>query len=229
MKAQFRKILYNFLIFFMDREKLIFLLSNREERALLGFKTNGYLYDIGWVNSTIKNAIIDRFDQPLPWVTYPFIHFIEGRSLSALNIFEYGSGNSTLFYSKKAASVDSVENDRAWYDQVKTDMPGNVTLFYCELQPNADYANYANNTQKKYDLIIIDGRDRVNCCKKCITALSANGIVVLDDTERTDYKEGVDLLLVNGFKKIDFWGIASNVNYLKCTTVFYRPGNCLDI
>lgn len=229
MKSFFRKALYSFLTLFMDREKLIFLLSNREEKILLGFKTDGYLNEIGWVNSVVKNAIIDKTGDPLPWVTYPFIQFIENRLQPTFNIFEYGSGNSTLYYSKKVAHVDSVENDKGWYEQVKNNMPANVTLFYSELSSGGDYCNYANITQKTYDLIIIDGRDRVNCCKQNISALANTGMIVLDDTERMEYKEGIDFLLNNGFKKLDFWGIAPNVNYLKCTSLFYKPGNCLDI
>jgi hypothetical protein len=229
MKGFLRKLLYNFLTMLADREKLIFLLSNKEERTLLGFKKDGYLNDIGWVNSVNKEAVLDKDGDPLPWVTYPFIHFIANRLQPSFNIFEFGSGNSTLYYGKKVATIDSVENDLFWYDKIKGTMPPNVTLFYCELQRGGDYCKYATSTQKNYDIIIVDGRDRVNCCKESIKALSPTGILVLDDTERVDYKEGIDFLLNNEFKKIDFWGMAPTVNYLKCTTLFYRTNNCLDI
>jgi hypothetical protein len=229
MKEFLRKLLYNFLILLMDREKLMFLLSNKEDRTLLGFKKDGYLNDIGWVNSVNKEAVIDKDGNPLPWVTYPFIHFIANRLLPTFNIFEFGSGNSTLYYGKKVATVDSVENDLFWYNKIKGTMPQNVSLFYCEVHNGGEYCKYAGSTQKSYDLVIVDGRDRVNCCKESIKALSPNGVLVLDDTERVDYKEGIEFMLNNGFKKIDFWGMAPTVNYLKCTTVFYKTNNCLGI
>ncbi|HTD39436.1 MAG TPA: hypothetical protein VK671_02360 [Mucilaginibacter sp.] len=230
MKPFLRKALYNFLTFFMDREKLIFLLGNKEEHALLGFKRSGYLYDIGWVNSIITDSIVDNANNPLPWVTYPFIKFIENRLHQKLDVFEYGSGNSTLYYSKYVGSVDSVESDLFWYDKIKNTMPGNVNLFYCELtDDDGAYCRYANQTNKSYDLIIVDGGDRVNCCKQSIGTLKAEGVLVLDDSERTEYAEAIDFLLNGGFKKIDFWGIAPSVNYLKCTTIFYRNNNCLGI
>lgn len=213
----------------MDREKLIFLLANKQDHALLGFKGSGYLNDIGWVNSVKNEAVIDKEGKPLPWVTYPFIHFIANRLLPSFNIFEFGSGNSTLYYSKKVATVDSVENDLFWYNKIKNTMPQNVSLFYCELQKGGEYCKYAGSMLKTYDIVIVDGRDRVNCCKESVKALSPTGVLVLDDTDRNDYKEGIDFLLNNGFKKLDFWGMAPTINYLKCTTVFYKNNNCLDI
>jgi hypothetical protein len=229
MKTFFRKALYNFLTFFFDPEKLIFLLSNKAEHALLGFKRNGYLHDIGWVNSIKKNAIIDNFDNPLPWVTYPFIQFIDNRLQPHFALFEYGSGNSTLYYSKKVATVDSIEHDKFWYDKIHNNMPPNVNLFYCELTYDGNYCRYSQQTSISYDMIIIDGRDRVNSCKQSISSLKADGVIILDDTERAAYSEGTSFLLTHGFKKLDFWGMAPNVNYLKCTSIFYRTNNCLDI
>ena len=229
MKSFLKKILYYFLTFFIKREKLIFLLTNREEKVLLGFKSSGYLYDIGWVRSVITNEIVDKSNSPIPWVTYPFIDFIERRLTPQMELFEYGSGNSTLYYSKRVARVYSVENDNIWYERIKNSMPENVNLFYCELENDGDYCRYAAKTNRKFDLIIVDGRDRVNCCVNSIDVLSPAGVIVLDDSERKEYTSAISLLTERGFKKIDFWGIAPTVNYLKCTTVFYRSVNCLGI
>ncbi len=229
MSAFLRKITYNLLTLFFNREKLLFLLANKKERALLGFKHNGYLHDIGWVNTISTDQIIDKNSQPLPWVTYPFISFIETRLNNQLKIFEYGSGNSTLYYSKHAGHVDSVENDSFWYQKIKDTMPGNVNLFYSELEEDGEYCRYIQQTNKAYDIVIVDGRDRVNCCLQSFNALSPAGVLVLDDSERQEYTEAVGFLTNRGFKKIDFWGLAPTVNYLKCTSIFYRPDNCLDI
>jgi len=213
----------------MDREKLIFLLANEEEKGLLGFKRGGYLYDIGWTNSRDIGNVVDLSNKPLPWVTYPFIQFIAERLNNSHEIFEFGSGNSTLYYSKKAAFVYSVESDEFWYEKIKNAMPQNVKLFYCQLVYGEDYCKYAAKTNKEYDIIIVDGRDRVNCCANSIVALKSTGVIILDDSERKEYTGAVSFLAENGFKKIDFWGIAPAVNYLKCTTIFYKSNNCFGI
>jgi hypothetical protein len=229
MKAYLRKTIYNILTFLMDREKLIFLLCNKEERVLLGFKKSGYLYDIGWTRSIITENIVDLSNNPVPWVTYPFIQFISEKKLADLEIFEFGSGNSTLFYANKAAHVSSVEHNKFWYDKIKSTMPLNVELSYCELGDGDEYSNYAMRTGKLYDMIIVDGSERVKCCLNNIGALKSTGIVVLDDTELKNWDEAVAFLKGKGFKKLDFWGTAPNVYYLRCTSIFYRPDNCLDI
>jgi hypothetical protein len=229
MRRLLRKVTYKILTFLMDREKLIVLLSKQEEKELLGFKTGGYLYDIGWVNSIKTQTVVDQLNNPLPWVTYPFIQFIAQRLNNTLEIFEFGGGNSTLYYAGRAASVNGVENDGFWYDKIKNTMPLNVKLFYCELVYGEDYCKYAIKTNKEYDIVIVDGRDRVNCCINSLAALKSTGVIVLDDSERKNYAPALNFLADNGFKKIDFWGIAPMVNYLKCTTIFYRDNNCLGI
>jgi hypothetical protein len=229
MKNAIRKAIYSILTFLMGREWLLFLLSNQQERNLLGFKREGYLYDIGWVKSMTDQNVVGKDGRPLPWVTFPFIAFIDDRLKRDLEIFEYGSGNSTLYYAAKVASVDSVENDKYWYEKIKNTMPQNTKLFFCDLEYGGAYSKYAAETGKYYDMIIVDGRDRVNCCISSISSLKPGGVVVLDDSERKDYEAAPAFLLENGFKKIDFWGMAPMVSNHKCTTIFYRGNNCLGI
>jgi len=229
MKTYFRKSLFKLLTLVFDRKKLIFLLANEQEKTLLGFETGGYLQQTGWVNSIITKTIIDADNKPLPWVTYPFIAFMQSRLNNTLTLFEFGSGNSTYWYADKVKTVTSVEHDVEWYEKIKPHLPQNVDLRFCYLQYNGAYSQYLLNTQVRYDIIIVDGRDRVNCCKNSINALSQFGVLVLDDSDRDEYKEAHTYLQDAGFKQIDFWGMAPLVNYLKCTSIFYKNNNCLNI
>lgn len=87
-------------------------------KALLSFGHKGYLNSIGWFIAFDEKQAVDANGEPLPWVTYSFIDFIRDRITKKLNIFEYGSGSSTAFYAKRAASVTSVEHDKDWFDLV---------------------------------------------------------------------------------------------------------------
>jgi hypothetical protein len=51
----------------------------------------------------------------------------------------------------------------------------------------------------------------------------------LDDSERKEYKKGIEYLQQSGYRKIDFWGIAPGIFFNKCTSIFYRDKNCLGI
>jgi len=213
----------------MKREWLISVLADKEEKILFQLKKEGYLYNIGWLNSMLSGKIVDRQNNPLPWVTYPFINFIGNRLKNDMDVFEFGSGNSTIYYASKVRSITTVENDGQWYNKIKNALPTNAHLYYAKLEKGADYSNYALTTNAKYDLIIVDGRDRVNCCMNNLESLKPSGVIVLDDSERQRYQPGILFLIENGFKRIDFWGTAPAINYLKCTTLFYREDNCLGV
>jgi hypothetical protein len=191
--------------------------------------SNGYLNQIGWINSYKKMMPVDNKGNPLPWVTYPFIDFIESRLNRSMEIFEYGSGNSTLWYADKVKYVTSVEHDQNWYEKVKNNLPDNTTIHYSKLVYGKEYCQYAKQLDKKFDLIIVDGRDRVNCIKNSIECLTSSGVIILDDSERSSYLDGIQYLIDSGFKKIDFWGISPGLFYKKNTTVFYKNNNCLGI
>ena len=82
---------------------------------------------------------------------------------------------------------------------------------------------------KLYDIIIVDGRDRVNCCLNSVLKLKPSGVIVLDDSDRIAYSKGINGLLEQGFRKIDFWGISPGYINKKCTTIFYKAQNILGI
>ena len=215
----------------MSKIKLLIQIITNPKRlkALLSFNNKGYLDQIGWFKAFDSKEPVDENSNPLPWVTYSFIDFIKGRLNKNLKVFEFGSGNSTYFYAKYAEKVVSVEHDRIWYNKLYSSMPENSDLIYCSLSRNGDYCRAALKLTEKFDIIIVDGRDRVNCCKQAINALSSNGVIVLDDSEREIYKDGINFLTDNGFKQLSFSGISPGLFYLKSTSIFYRPTNCLNI
>lgn len=198
-------------------------------RALLSYGHKGYLNSIGWFTAFDKKQAVDGRGKALPWVTYSFIDFIKERINKSQHIFEYGSGNSTIFYAERAGSVTSVEHDKGWHDKVKNTSPANAEMIFCQLEKDGEYAKKATLLNKKFDIIIVDGRDRVNCCKYSVAALSLNGVLVLDDSEREVYHPARVLLKEQGFKEISFSGISPGLFYEKATSVFYKQDNCLGI
>ncbi|MGB0238019.1 MAG: hypothetical protein ACPG4B_06905 [Cycloclasticus sp.] len=198
-------------------------------KKLISMPFSGYFYEIGWFKSFEKQLPVDKDELPLPWVTYGFIDFIAERLNERFDVFEYGSGNSTKWYSRKVRSVTSVEHDKEWFDFIKDGMPSNVDLKFQDLEYGGDYSNTSGLCGKKFDLIVVDGRDRVNCVKHSISSLKSGGVIVLDDSERSAYSQALRLLKESGFRRIDFWGISPGLFYKKNTTIFYKSDNCLGI
>ena len=209
---------------------LIRLLANpRHLAALLSYKHKGYLATIGWFTAFDSHQAVDANNQPIPWVTYSFIDFIKDKLNKNLTIFEYGSGNSTLFYAKRAKRVVSVEHDKAWYNKIINEKATNAEIIFVELKPDGEYSRKAKLLNEKFDIIIVDGRDRINCCKHSVEALSENGVLILDDSERENYEGARTFLKTQGFKELSFSGISPGLFYNKATSVFYKADNCLDI
>ena len=82
---------------------------------------------------------------------------------------------------------------------------------------------------KTFDIILVDGRDRVNCIKQSIDCLTSNGVLILDDSQRDRYQEGIDFLHKKGFKSLEFEGLKAAHIGLSSTTIFYRTNNCFNI
>ena len=205
------------------------LLNLRKLRSFLSFGTKGYLAEIGWIKAFETKSPVDLEGNPIPWVTYSFIDFIKERITKNHVVFEFGSGNSTLFYAKHTANVVSVEHDKDWFENIKQLAPVNSEMIFSDLVYDGNYCRVPVKCEQKFNIIIVDGRDRVNCCKNSLGALTEDGVVVLDDSEREQYSEAVNFLINEGFKHLSFSGISPGFFYRKSTSVFYKDVNCLGI
>lgn len=115
-------------------------------------------------------------------------------------VLEYGSGGSTILLQNKVKKLYSIEHQPSWYDKVKSLLNNNTELYL--VQPNKHYIegghdgtyeefqDYVNKGLEfgPYDLVFVDGRARVSCCRIIKAKLKKTGIVVIHDFERNEYK-----------------------------------------
>lgn len=194
--------------------------------ALLSQRVEGYLFDSGWFTSFKLKLPVDINENPIPWLTYSSIDFLSNRLTKELNILEFGSGNSTFYFASKTKSVTSIEHNQLWYNKLKIKLPSNAKILFSD---ESKYEEILENLSDNFDIILIDGIRRNECIKKSYNYLSKKGIIILDDSEREEYFEGIDFLYKNGFKEITFTGISPGLLYKKSTTIFYRTENCFGI
>lgn len=190
---------------------------------------DSYLYLSGWMNSLEAGKPMNHEGKAIPWLPFGFVNFLDERLHKNLTIFEYGCGFSTRFYAERVKHVTSVEHDQAWYEHIKLHMPANVTLKYHPLNTGDTYSNSISAEDTSFDFIMVDGRQRVACIKKSLPSLSKRGVIVLDDSLRERYQEGIDYLRNQGFRVLHFEGMKPKGTGLNRTTLFYRDGNCLNI
>ena len=211
------------------KDKIKILISNdwATISIMLSQLHSGLLVDEGWINSFKLKKAVDKNLRPIPWTTYSFIDFIKPRLFKSLSVFEFGSGNSTYFFSEKVKQVISVEHSESWYNELLISLPSNVKII---LESNVDkYSSSIYGTQNKFDIILIDGIVRNECIESSINSVTDKGVIILDDSERDEYTPGKAELLGNGFRYIEFWGIAPGILFKKCTTIYYKENNCLGI
>ena len=52
--------------------------------------------------SVIKKESVDKDGNPVPWYTYPALEYINNLDFKDMSVFEYGSGNGSIFWGKKS-------------------------------------------------------------------------------------------------------------------------------
>jgi hypothetical protein len=67
-----------------------------------------------WRRTRSQNA--DSLHTHVPWLAFGAIDYLEQWLTNDMEVFEYGSGSSTLYFSKRAKRVTSVEHNEHWYN-----------------------------------------------------------------------------------------------------------------
>ncbi len=186
-----------------------------------------YLESSGWIKSLSIYQPINSELKPLPWYTYPCIEFIENKLNENFRVFEFGSGNSTLWFSERVLEVVTIENSADWFSYLQEKISTNV-----ELQLIEDENKYASKIldypEEYFDVIVIDGINRNKCAEYSTKRLKANGLIIFDNTDNRSYDEGINLLISHGFKRIDFYGLVPSYTYKNCTSIFFKDDNFLS-
>jgi hypothetical protein len=171
---------------------------------------------------TIKTwDCVDKHQNKIPWYTYPAIEYLNNLDFSNKVIFEYGSGNSSSYWSKKSKLVISVEHDKEWYKKVKSTLNNNQQLLLSK--DNTEYENSILNKSQKFDVIIIDGIRRPECSKVIVSALNKDSeegfMVILDNSDW--YQETSKFLREElNLIEVDFHGFGPINNYTWTTSIF---------
>jgi len=188
----------------------------------------GYFTSVGLLRSMARGRPVDAEGSPLPLLSYPTIHLLDQRLHSGLRLFEYGSGGSTTFFADRVGAVVSVEHDHRWIDELAPTLESNVTMLHRPLDEDGGYAASIDD-QGEFDVVLVDGRDRLHCLRRAIGAVGETGVIVVDDTERDRYSAAADEAVAAGFRRLDLVGLRPGGVRNSITSVLYRPGNCLKI
>ena len=199
----------------------ILLLSGdwTEIDSLLTHNTN-FLSASGWLNSIATQRPVNSDSKPIPWYTYSAIDFLDGIVKKHWTVFEWGCGNSTHWWSYKAGKVISIEDNEAWYREVKAHLPDNAELYY---KTENDYSDcILAFPDKHFDAIIIDGSFRNESAGNSVSKIKDSGMIIFDNSDNAMFDQSQKHLADAGFYRIDFWRLIPSYLYKNCTSIYFK-------
>ena len=178
--------------------------------------------DYGQFQTIKKWSCLDSSGSPIPWYTYPAIEYLNHLDFSEMNVFEFGSGNSTIWWAGKAKKVTSVEDNEKWYNQIQSlDTFASDKIRYL-LETNK--SNYINSLSEANDIVVIDGKYRPECTDRLLNTYNIEKLTMLI-FDNSDWYPATIQKLREKFKwvQVDFHGFGPINNYTWTTTIFINP------
>lgn len=178
-------------------------------------------FDYGQYRTIRKWECCDKNGNPIPWYTYPAIEFLNSIDMTGYNIFEYGSGFSSLYYSNKAKHVTSIEDNEEWYNRLEKKKRKNINL---HLMKDDDYVSSINKLEEKFDLIVIDGVLRRKCADQVLTYVKKQScsMIIFDNSDW--FPNSIRILSNNlNWIRVPFRGFGPVGSHCWETTVFINP------
>lgn len=161
--------------------------------------------------------------EPVPWLTYPAIFWLKAVCDGVGPVFEFGCGNSTLWWAKRSRRVVAVEYNAGWLGRIVEAKLSNVQV---HRTPIESYSEALATSSERFEVIVIDGgSDRNACVPPTIDHLLEGGLVVFDDSHLPYHAEGIRLLHRAGFRRIDFVGPRPGARFIEATSIFSRDLN----
>lgn len=177
--------------------------------------------DYAHLKSVAMASAVDAEGQPLPWYTYPAIEFVGQLDFSDKTVFEFGAGNSTLFWAGVAQRVVSVEDDENWFESVRMRVPPNAEVI---LESDlSEFPRVLARLGQRFDVIVVDGParggTRLKCSMAAVEALNPGGVIILDNSDWLP--ESAKWLRESGLLQVDMTGFAPICAHVQTTSFFF--------
>jgi hypothetical protein len=184
----------------------------------------------------------------MPQITPDAIAFLESIVQPDWKVFEWGSGQSTVFFARRVAEMVSVEHHPDWVRTVKNllspesleitylfreaipDMgerdPDDPLCYRCGEGDTADWKDYVTAIEtypdSYFDLAFIDGGARLSCLWHAMPKVKPGGYILLDDSEREWYWSVLEEMLATWGKSV-FPGLKGMAEQPSEATFWRKP------
>lgn len=179
--------------------------------------------DYGFAKAAEVGFPVDKNGNALPLYTYPAIEYLSSLDFENKKIFEFGSGQSTLYWLGSGANVTSVESDEKWVKKLSEDLEKfkNHHQYIYEKTDDGYINSILKFPDSYFDVIVIDGiPSRYLCAKNVISKVKKDGMVILDNSDW--YPRTAAFLKENlNFIQVDFYGLRPSRDNAAVTSIFF--------
>lgn len=174
----------------------------------------------------------DSLKNELPWITFPVTDFLNDWIKKEYRVLEYGGGSSSIYFSRRAGEVITVEHHDGWFKdiskviadkgitnwkglmyspEVGTPYGNDISnpLHYVSDDPDSvgkNYNAYASAIDQfsdgYFDLVLVDGRVRPSCMYHAIPKIRKGGLLILDNSDRDYYHTQMHNRIASDFETV---------------------------
>lgn len=215
---------------------------------------DSWRFALAWVASLLSRK--NPLSSEVPWIPYAALQYLERRLPREAVVFEWGGGGSTLWLSRRAAAITTVEHDRSWHallqerlrercgakstvllvepeqEEATVRAPAEPVVWYSSARAAGSFERYVRAIDgvpdASLDLVVVDGRSRVACVLHAASKLRPGGLLMLDDSYRPRYERAKRALA--NWPREEFCGIRPYSLSPSRTTFWTRPAeaSCSD-
>jgi predicted O-methyltransferase YrrM len=191
----------------------------------------------------LKNRIWEMQNPDSPWLAPDSVRLLNELIKPTDIGLEFGSGRSTNWLAQRMQHLTSVEDNKAWFDIVDTQLKGsnrsNVDYLFKDSQnngkpENSDYCKVVEKfSDHSLDFVLVDGSHRGILMLLCAPKVKVGGMLVLDNANwflphatKTPSSIGsgeiIDANFKNFYANLSDWRLIWSTNGFADTAIFIK-------
>ena len=140
-----------------------------------------------------------------PWYTRGAINFLDKTLAPSMKVLEFGGGASTCWFANRVSHVTCIESDPFWRVMIEEKTKCKVSMFALTPYPISG----------QYDLVAIDGGERLKELEMSRDSIKRGGWLLLDNSD--------EVVLKRAFEILGKWPSVTYPNGAWETTIWRRP------
>lgn len=187
------------------------------------------------LNLWFKDRILRKntMESAFPWINYSTIQFMHHIVCKDTKVLEFGAGGSSLFFLERKTNLTSIEHEFEWINEVQKRASKEQLMRWSHHlissnKPNSrvplvsDYLYPLKNiVDSSIDLVVVDGRHRVESIRRAMTKVKSGGFLILDNSDRPEYAEAFEILL--DWTLLETWSITNFSEFVTPAAIWTKP------